>query len=166
MTTLILIFFFLCAFLYFSHFSGSLCEINIDECQSSPCMNNGTCLDLSDGFKCICPSGFFGVSNVFFSTLSHWLLILHWFSIALTRPKNKKKTSQDVEVNVFLWFFFFILCIKGSECSLDINECISYPCKNGGTCIDQPGNYYCRCAAPFKGNEEWGSGVKGEEKQS
>jgi len=69
-------FFFVCAFLFFSHFSGSLCEINIDECQSSPCMNNGTCLDLSDGFKCICPTGFSGVSNVFFcfcflSTLSH-----------------------------------------------------------------------------------------------
>lgn len=58
--------FFVCLVSFLSHFAGSLCEINIDECQSSPCMNNGTCLDLSDGFKCICPSGFSGVSNYFY----------------------------------------------------------------------------------------------------
>lgn len=96
----------------FSHFSGSLCEINIDECQSSPCMNNGTCLDLSDGFKCICPSGFSGVSNVF---LVHYHT--DYFSIGSLlvsrgpslKKKTKKKNNEAVECEcvVLFWSFMF-----------------------------------------------------------
>ncbi|KAL0622176.1 hypothetical protein AAY473_005764, partial [Plecturocebus cupreus] len=29
-------------------FSGSLCEIEINECSSEPCKNNGTCVDLTN----------------------------------------------------------------------------------------------------------------------
>ncbi len=33
-------------------YSGSHCEIDIDECQSNPCANGGTCYDKPNGFKC------------------------------------------------------------------------------------------------------------------
>ncbi|KAK3091382.1 hypothetical protein FSP39_019454 [Pinctada imbricata] len=33
-------------------FSGSRCEINIDECASDPCQNSGTCHDFVNGFRC------------------------------------------------------------------------------------------------------------------
>ncbi|KAL9961144.1 hypothetical protein ACROYT_G030037 [Oculina patagonica] len=33
---------------------------NINECESSPCVNNGTCTDLINGFNCSCPPGFSG----------------------------------------------------------------------------------------------------------
>ena len=48
------------------------CEIDIDECASSPCQNGATCLQLSDptregfnikeaaGYYCQCPAGFTG----------------------------------------------------------------------------------------------------------
>lgn len=29
-------------------------RLEIDECASSPCANNGTCIDLEDGFLCHC----------------------------------------------------------------------------------------------------------------
>lgn len=51
-----------------------------------------------------------------------------------------------------------IFPVTGSECELDIDECVSSPCKNGATCIDQPGNYFCQCVPPFKGNEHSGNG--------
>jgi len=40
-------------------YRGSVCEINIDECASSPCVN-GTCTDGVNGFNCSCMTGFVG----------------------------------------------------------------------------------------------------------
>lgn len=41
-------------------FTGVTCEIQIDECQSQPCLNGGRCHDDAEGFACICLSGFQG----------------------------------------------------------------------------------------------------------
>jgi len=42
------------------------------------------------------------------------------------------------------------LCIAlsgytGAECNTNIDECLSDPCQNGGTCVDMVGGYFCRC---------------------
>ena len=34
---------------------------------------------------------------------------------------------------------------------LDIDECVSAPCQNGGTCIDQVNGYLCQCAPGYSG---------------
>ena len=34
--------------------------MNMDECLSQPCHNNGTCHDLINAFTCSCLAGFFG----------------------------------------------------------------------------------------------------------
>ena len=34
--------------------------MEIDECQSNPCKNNGTCIDLIGSFNCNCTAGFNG----------------------------------------------------------------------------------------------------------
>ncbi|XP_052809997.1 delta-like protein 1 isoform X6 [Mya arenaria] len=36
------------------------CMPDTDDCNPMPCMNNGTCTDLVDDFKCTCPGGIFG----------------------------------------------------------------------------------------------------------
>lgn len=28
---------------------------DLDDCASSPCAQGGTCIDLDDGFECVCP---------------------------------------------------------------------------------------------------------------
>ena len=42
-----------------------------------------------------------------------------------------------------------IKCMFGL--SLDVNECVSKPCRNGGTCENLQGSYRCKCKAGFLG---------------
>ncbi len=53
-------------------FSGTLCEIDVNECASSPCVNSGTCVESNSrtnlqpfflGYRCICLPGFAGSFN-------------------------------------------------------------------------------------------------------
>ena len=39
---------------------GIDCSLDIGECTSTPCQNNGTCVDEIDRFTCICADGFSG----------------------------------------------------------------------------------------------------------
>lgn len=41
-------------------YTGSLCEVNVDDCTTDPCLNGGTCVDDIDGYKCICPLQYTG----------------------------------------------------------------------------------------------------------
>ncbi len=41
-------------------FVGAQCEIDIDECASVPCKNDGECEDLDDAYRCTCLQGFTG----------------------------------------------------------------------------------------------------------
>jgi len=45
-------------------FAGTFCQVNIDECESRNgrdlCGERGTCLDLIDGFSCLCAPGYQG----------------------------------------------------------------------------------------------------------
>ena len=34
---------------------------------------------------------------------------------------------------------------------LDDNECLSQPCRNGGSCIDGVNSYTCQCALGYTG---------------
>ena len=39
-------------------FTGQFCETNIDDCASSPCLNNGTCVDGINNYYCLCQDKF------------------------------------------------------------------------------------------------------------
>lgn len=41
----------------FSGFSGDMCQIDIDECSSTPCLNGAKCMDLPNGYDCECAEG-------------------------------------------------------------------------------------------------------------
>ena len=51
----IFLFLVLCVFLLFI---GKDCDVNINECESNPCKNNGTCIDEIAKFSCACQPGF------------------------------------------------------------------------------------------------------------
>ena len=43
-----------------SEFTGVHCDTDVNECLLQPCINNGTCINIRDGFNCECPPGFRG----------------------------------------------------------------------------------------------------------
>uniref|UniRef100_A0A8D2ZIQ1 Sushi, nidogen and EGF-like domains 1 n=1 Tax=Scophthalmus maximus TaxID=52904 RepID=A0A8D2ZIQ1_SCOMX len=39
----------------------------------------------------------------------------------------------------------------GRRCQIDVNECASHPCQNGGTCKDQINGFICQCPPGYTG---------------
>lgn len=99
-------------------YTGTNCQTNWDECWSSPCQNEGTCIDGVATYNCTCPDGFVG---------NFFLLEIFRFVLSSTS-------------------------IKGSNCEENLNECLSNPCQNGGSCYDKDNSYVCLCAPGFLGS--------------
>ncbi|KAJ7386814.1 hypothetical protein OS493_006844 [Desmophyllum pertusum] len=113
---------------FFSMFEmkeGKTAVRNVDECALSPCKNGASCNTTDDGYSCQpCPAGWKGK-----------IVMKVWY---------KTKLNEDT-----------ILCLRlfGDNflCWCDIKECESSPCKNGGTCENQPGGYSCSCVNGYTG---------------
>uniref|UniRef100_A0A7N8WRN9 Eyes shut homolog n=1 Tax=Mastacembelus armatus TaxID=205130 RepID=A0A7N8WRN9_9TELE len=116
-------------------FTGPRCEINVNECSSSPCFH-GFCYDVVDGFYCLCNPGYTGL-----------------------------RCDQDIDdcVNSFcspnsickdLHLSYECVCRSGWEgeyCQQEIDECLSQPCKNNATCTDLLNSYKCSCSPGWTG---------------
>ncbi|XP_069487009.1 sushi, von Willebrand factor type A, EGF and pentraxin domain-containing protein 1 isoform X2 [Ambystoma mexicanum] len=118
-------------------YTGSKCEMDIDECKSLPCLNNGVCKDGIGAFTCQCKTGYSG------------LLCEVDVNECSSQPCLNEATCVD-EVGAY-----HCTCVKGFQgrhCEEEVNECLSNPCLNRGICQDQKGGFQCQCLPGFSGS--------------
>ena len=155
--------------------TGKNCEYNINECESTPCKNNGWCIDEVNSYKCVCQYGNTGPhceENIDFCDPNYCMnnatcrslddmfvcectqgLTGIWCEIDID------ECTEDPCVNgkcLNTYGGFICECEKGfsgSLCQEEIDECLvdKYPCQNAGICVDLIGDYICECMQGFTG---------------
>ena len=112
------------------------CDIDVDECASTPCVNSATCSDSTDSavsinsYRCTCGAGYAsGICDYDF---------IDEYTAACAVME-----SDDSD-------------LYGGNCEIDVNECDSSPCVNGAACDDSTTDaaislhaYRCTCTAGY-----------------
>ncbi|XP_010871355.2 protein jagged-1b-like isoform X1 [Esox lucius] len=117
-------------------FTGTYCHENINDCESGPCQNGGTCIDKVSLYQCICAEGWEGPNcenNI---------------DDCSTNPCRSRGTCRDL-VNDF-----YCQCRngwKGKTCHSKDSQCDEATCNNGGTCNDEGDTFKCMCSANWEG---------------
>uniref|UniRef100_H3DGV7 Delta-like protein n=1 Tax=Tetraodon nigroviridis TaxID=99883 RepID=H3DGV7_TETNG len=117
-------------------FRGTYCHENINDCESNPCHNGGTCIDKVSVYQCICADGWEG---------DHCQLNIDDCS---TSPCYNGGTCRDLVTD------FFCECKngwKGKTCHSRESQCDEATCNNGGTCYDEGDAFQCKCSPGWEG---------------
>ncbi|XP_061545727.1 protein jagged-1b isoform X2 [Phycodurus eques] len=117
-------------------FRGTYCHENINDCESSPCRNGGTCIDKVSVYQCICADGWEG---------DHCEINIDDCN---TNPCHNGGTCQDLVTD------FFCECKngwKGKTCHSRESQCDEATCNNGGTCHDEGNTFQCKCPPGWEG---------------
>uniref|UniRef100_A0A8C7GN26 Sushi, nidogen and EGF-like domains 1 n=1 Tax=Oncorhynchus kisutch TaxID=8019 RepID=A0A8C7GN26_ONCKI len=164
---------FLCVCPY--RFTGKHCEVGRpDPCSSSPCLNGGTCFHYIGKYKCECSGAFSGrhcdiSRGSAHSTAGRCQSVIEMDCGPPLQVKHAELQFSSTSPGSMALY----VCHPGytpmpratqSICGgqgawsqppvcQDMDECLSGPCKHGGTCEDQPGYYYCHCQHGFKGQD-------------
>lgn len=103
--------------------TGQLCEIDIDDCESQPCLNGGRCIDKLDGFECNCSStGYTGdVCQINIDECQ---------SNPCENGARCVDMINDYQCTCFPGY-------TGKNCETDIDECESSPCQYNGQCLEK-----------------------------
>ncbi|XP_029467630.1 LOW QUALITY PROTEIN: protein crumbs homolog 2 [Rhinatrema bivittatum] len=121
---------------------GVLCSDKISNCSSDPCQNGASCMDTENGYKCLCSR----LPPVYIGKKCELL----YDACTLEKcPFNRTCSSTLGSLD------YKCICrpgFTGADCSININECESNPCRHpNAECIDQVNGYICQCQ---KGSNE------------
>ena len=168
---------------------GSLCGTDVDECGSNPCLSpaRGSCVGNSSvptkTFVCTCKTGWRSVKPAATPTQytqaqirahSDAAKLAQAIQLNASNPTSQtKQTAVDAQQNASASAAMLANITKkfatGIDCTVDVDECASAPCKNGATCKDscqggstlRPncsldssisiGSFVCKCVTGWQG---------------
>uniref|UniRef100_A0A6Q2X482 Notch receptor 2 n=1 Tax=Esox lucius TaxID=8010 RepID=A0A6Q2X482_ESOLU len=116
-------------------YTGAKCDVDINECNSGPCMSGGTCVDKVNSFVCLCPPGTHG--PLCHSGPDHCALQHCVHGDCVEQLSGYRCECQAGWV--------------GQHCDQEQDECQSSPCQHSGTCVDRHNGYVCHCRPGFTG---------------
>jgi hypothetical protein len=127
-----------------ANFTGSDCENDVDECQSSPCHTDANCNNTFGSFECTCDAGYEGDG-----------LSCTDIDDCASDPCYGGATCSDELLG------YTCTCdevtFTGENCNEDVNEClntISFDCPNNSTCENAYGGYQCNCDEGFNNSTD------------
>uniref|UniRef100_A0A8C6T5Y0 Delta-like protein n=1 Tax=Neogobius melanostomus TaxID=47308 RepID=A0A8C6T5Y0_9GOBI len=149
-------------------FAGQLCEVseslghrNGGHC--CPCENAATCHSMGQDFYCACPEGYEGKTCATLKENCQTTPCQVIDSCTVAVASNDSSSVRHISSNVcgprgrcvsHPTGNFTCICDEGFSgiyCHENINDCVSNPCENGGTCIDGINAFQCVCPDGWEG---------------
>ncbi|XP_013870854.1 protein jagged-2b [Austrofundulus limnaeus] len=148
-------------------FGGQLCEIPgwppSDTCDPDPCEHGATCHSMDQDFYCACPEGYEGktcerlkepcqtspcqvIDSCTVAVASNDSAVVQHIPSNVCGPRGRCSSQPSGN--------FTCTCdpgFSGAYCHENINDCVSNPCRNGGTCIDRVNAFQCFCPDGWEG---------------
>ncbi|XP_033755862.1 LOW QUALITY PROTEIN: sushi, von Willebrand factor type A, EGF and pentraxin domain-containing protein 1-like [Pecten maximus] len=154
-------------------YTGDVCDQEINECDTGPCLHNSTCQDLVGGFLCQCQPTYTGERCE------------TRMSLCSSSPCENGGSCEDTDLGYHCYCPFSYTgshcqsylpcasrpCYHGDCETDDLNfrcrcdsgfigklcdqpdYCVSQPCRNGGTCISSGTSHTCNCTPEYTGVE-------------
>lgn len=125
-------------------YTGHLCETDINECESNPCLNDGICTDLVGGYSCNCADTGFEGDNCEIDIDECAMSVEYCGGLGrcINQPGTFKCICQDSFCGAYC---NFTDPCKQSDVPL---------CMNGGICEEACGDeadYNCNCTDGYTG---------------
>ncbi|XP_054998949.1 protein crumbs homolog 2 [Sorex araneus] len=138
-------------------YEGARCEREVLECASAPCAHNATCLDGLGSFRCLCWPGYSGQQCEVDEDECAAHPCQHGGQCLQRSDPALYGGAQAAFPGPFSFQHaagFLCRCppgFEGDDCGVDVDECASRPCHNGGSCQDLPNGFQCRCVDGYTG---------------
>ncbi|KAH3795500.1 protein crumbs homolog 1-like [Dreissena polymorpha] len=112
---------------------GNHCQLEINECDPDPCVNNATCVDRLNDFTCICPIGMSGKRCEIQATTG-----------CESDPCKNGATCVAMET-VGNYRCTCMPGFEGQHCEVNVDDCVSHACKDFQVCVDLVDGHRCEC---------------------